>query len=194
MCVCISYGSLSSLWFPSPVRNGKAKFLPPSHASTRRERTRHTCFTFATRHSSSAEREASRRNREGDHRPPEELGTASSAVCCVWRREVTKFRKVRTAGQTSCITPLQGMGMEESVYGLSAVSTVWRILNTSAMTPASSWFICNICGETHSLERNYPDNSFYLKSCWIFSEFQSNTYTQNAFVELNWKGFHLNWL
>ena len=62
VCVCISYGSLSSLWFPS-VRNGKAKFLRPSHASTRRERTRHTCSTFTTRHSSSAEREASRGNR-----------------------------------------------------------------------------------------------------------------------------------
>ena len=62
VCVWISYGSLSSLWFPS-VRNGKAKFLPPSHASTRRGRTRHTCSTFATRHSSSAERAASRGNR-----------------------------------------------------------------------------------------------------------------------------------
>lgn len=115
------------------------------------------------------QRERHRREQgEGDHQPPKEPGTASSAVFCVWRHKVTKFGKVRTAGQTSCITPLQGMGMGESVHGFSALSTVWRILNTGAMTPASSWFICNICGEIHSLERNYLDNSFYPKNCWIF--------------------------
>lgn len=172
----------------SQVSSSESRFNTPRADTAHLLHLRHTSLII--RRESGIQREQG----EGDYQPPEELGMASSAVFCVWRHKVTKFGKVRTAGQTSCITPLQGMGMEESVCGFSALSTVWRILNTGAMTPASSWFICNICGEIHSLERNYLRNSFYPMNCWIFSTFLCNTCTQNAFVELNWKDFHLNWL
>lgn len=39
-----------------------------------------------------------------NHQPPEELGTAS-IVSYVWKHKVTQFGKVRTAGQTSYLTP-----------------------------------------------------------------------------------------
>lgn len=79
-CVCISYGSLSSLWFPSPVRNEKKESQVSSFKScfnTPRADTAHLLHLRRTSVIISGKEGMEREQGKDDHQPPEELGTAA---------------------------------------------------------------------------------------------------------------------
>lgn len=140
------------------------KFPPSILAPTRPGQTPHTCSALATRHSSSPGRKALRGNR---HRRVTAPWRAGQGLC--WFRCLRAYSYQTGKSQNCRVNSLHASfpGSKDGKQVLWSVSFrhSWQNTKHMCMAPSSSWFICSICGEIHSLGRDDPDNFFYPERC-----------------------------